>query len=153
MPSSLGVVFIMARGSRRDGRPSSRPASVVASGLLQTASTDWLQRAGSRSAAAAPPGGGLRPPEWLGPWREQRGLALGVAGAAVTACLGAQAPTQRRPPNRRVPAHTDLRPHEALRGGGVTHLAAAPSGRAAGADHAAARARAPWPRPAGAVPG
>jgi hypothetical protein len=80
MPSSLGVVFVMDRGSRGDGRLSSRPASVVASGLLQTASTRWLQRAGSRSAAA-PLGGGLRPPVWLGPWREQRGLALGVVGA------------------------------------------------------------------------
>ena len=40
--------------------------------------------------------------------------------------------------HRRVPARTDLGPHEATRGRGVAHLATLPSGRAAGADHAAA---------------
>ncbi len=67
-------------------------------------------------------------------------LAGGIASMPTVAAnlegpgaarLGAQTSTQRRPPDRRVPARTDLRPHEAIRGRGVAHLATLPSGRAA----------------------
>src|SRR5512132_1814632 len=125
--------------------------------LLRAVRPGLCDRGGTRHAyhqarvRATPPDGSLEsdgsagepatvPPQRRGPRRRCRRPADGRrqprrAGAAR---LGAQAPTQCGPPHRLVSARAGLRPHEAIRGGGVTYLATAPNGRAACADHSAA---------------